>query len=53
MRVFAFLDLEHPAVAWAAMRGMMVSADYASTPPAQGFISFMQAGMVETLDLSR
>jgi hypothetical protein len=30
-RVFCFLDLEHPAVAWAVMRGMLVSADYASS----------------------
>jgi hypothetical protein len=53
VRVFCFLDLEHPAVAWAVMRGIMVSADYASTPPNPGFISFMQAGMVESLDNRR
>ncbi len=47
LRVFAFLDLDHPPVAWAVMRGMMVSADYASSPPDPGFISFMQAGMIE------
>ena len=52
-RVFCFLDLEHPAVAWAVMRGMLVSADYASTPPNPGFISFMQAGIVETLNNRR
>jgi hypothetical protein len=43
-RVYAFVDLEHPAVAWAVMRGMLVSASHASTFP--GFISFMQAGMI-------
>jgi hypothetical protein len=52
-RVYCFLDLEHPAVAWAVMRGMMVSADYVSTPPTPGFISFMQAGMIETLNNRR
>lgn len=25
-RVYCFLDLEHPVVAWAVMRGMLVSA---------------------------
>jgi hypothetical protein len=53
IRVFCFLDLEHPAVAWAVMRGVTVSADYASTPPNPGFVSFMQAGMVETLNNRR
>src|ERR1700730_6546084 len=47
MHVFAFLNLEHPPVAWAVMRGMMVSADHASPSANQGFISFMQAGMIE------
>jgi hypothetical protein len=47
MRVFAFLNLEHPAVAWAVMRGMVVSADQAHQPPHPGFISFMLAGMIE------
>jgi hypothetical protein len=51
--VFCFLDLEHPAVAWAVMRGMMVSADYASTPSNPGFVSLMQAGMIETLNNPR
>ena len=53
VRVFCFLDLKHPAVAWAIMRGMMVSGDYAATPLNPGFISFMQAGMVETLNNRR
>lgn len=43
-RVFAFLDLEHPAVAWAVMRGMLVSAAHTAAEP--GFVSFMQAGMI-------
>jgi hypothetical protein len=53
VQVFCFLDLEHPAVAWAVMRGMMVSADYAGTPLSPGFISFMQAGMIEALNNRR
>jgi hypothetical protein len=52
-RVFCFLDLDHPAVAWAVMRGMLVSADHASASPSRGFISFMQAGMIETLNNRR
>jgi hypothetical protein len=52
-RVFAFLDLEHPAVAWAVMRGMLVSSDYASEPKNPGFISFMQAGIIEALNNAR
>ena len=47
MHIFAFLNLEHPPVAWAVMRWMMVSADHASPSANQGFISFMQAGMIE------
>ena len=47
MRVFAFLDLEHPPVAWAVMRGMMVSAEHAFPAPHTGAISFMLAGMIE------
>jgi hypothetical protein len=47
MRVFAFLDLEHPPVAWAVMRGMIVSADNVYLPGNKSFISFMQAGMIQ------
>jgi hypothetical protein len=47
MRVFAFVNLDHPAAAWAVMRGIMVSADHAHVPAHPGFISFMQAGMIE------
>lgn len=35
------------------MRGMLVSADYASELPVSGFISFMQAGIVEALNNAR
>ena len=35
------------------MRGMLVSADYASAPQNPGFISFMQAGIFATLNNSR
>jgi hypothetical protein len=51
--VYCFLDLEHPAVAWAVTRGMLVSADHAATASDSGFISFMQADMVETLNNRR
>lgn len=47
MRVFAFLDLGHPPVAWAVMRGMLVSADHACPNQQAGFLSFMQAGILE------
>lgn len=52
IRVYCFLDLEHPAVAWAVMRGMLVSADHVASP-ADGFISFMQAGIIEHLNSAR
>lgn len=52
IHVYCFLDLEHPAVAWAVMRGMLVSADYAASP-APGFISFMQAGIIGSLNSRR
>ena len=46
MKVFAYLDLQHPALAWAIMRGVLVSADRAphSTP---AFASFMIAGLFQ------
>lgn len=48
MRVFAFLDLEFPPVAWAVMRGMLVSADQTHPEaPENGFVSFMLAGMIQ------
>ena len=49
--VYAFLDIKHPAVAWAVMRGMLVSASHASASP--GFISFMQAGMIAATNNAR
>jgi len=47
MRVFAFLDLNHPPVAWAVMRGMLISADHAAPSTSTGFVSFMMAGMIQ------
>ena len=47
MKVFAFLDVDHPPVAWAVMRGMLFSADHAHPTQQFGFISFMQAGLIE------
>lgn len=51
-RLFAFLDLDHPAVAWAVMRGQFVSADSApgSIP---GIVSFMVAAMIRHQSVSR
>ncbi len=45
MRLYAFLDIEYPPVAWAVMRGTLVSANRVPCAGA-GFISFMMAGMV-------
>jgi hypothetical protein len=47
MRVFAFLDLGFPPVAWAVMRGMLVSADQVHSEAPDGFVSFMLAGMIK------
>ena len=52
-RVFAYLDLDHPPVAWAVMRGMLVSADLVAHDSSNGFISFMHAGMIEHQNNSR
>lgn len=49
--VYAFLDMDHPAVAWALMRGMLVSASHAAASPS--FLSFMQAGMIAAGDNTR
>lgn len=46
MHVFAFLDLEFPPVAWAVVRGMLVSADQVNPEAPDGFISFMLAGII-------
>lgn len=48
--VFAFLDLDHPPVAWAVSRGMLISADLNDQKSSDGFVSFMQAGMIEHQD---
>lgn len=49
MRVLAFLDMTHPAVAWAVMRGVFVSADLAHPDPvqSQSAVSYMLAGMIQ------
>lgn len=47
MQAFAFLDLEHPPVAWAVMRGLLVSVKDVSPIESKGFVSFMLAGMIE------
>jgi len=46
MRVFAFLDVEHPPVAWAVMRGILVSVDRAPGPT-RSFASYMLAGLIQ------
>ena len=52
-RVYAYLDLEHPAVAWATMRGLITSASYSSENSDAGFVSFMYAGMLRYQNNSR
>lgn len=44
LSVFAFLNLDHPAVAWAAMRGRLISATKVGN---KGAISLMHAGLIE------
>ena len=46
-RVFAFIDVEHPVVAWAAYRGALVSANAELNPP-NCPISMMFAGIIIT-----
>ena len=46
-KVFAFLDLEEIPVAWAVMRGMLVSSTHLNQDSSKGFISFMLAGMLK------
>ncbi|WP_255989233.1 hypothetical protein [Chitinolyticbacter albus] len=50
--VFAYLDVSHPAVAWAVYRGVLVSA-YAETPPNSCAVSMMVAQMLLDRDVSR
>jgi hypothetical protein len=49
--VYAFLDLDHLGVAWAVMRGMLVSRRFASS--AAGYVSFMLASMIWAGDNAR
>lgn len=46
-RVFAFIDVEHPVVAWASYRGVLVSANAECSPP-NCPISMMFAGIIRT-----
>jgi hypothetical protein len=46
-RVFAFIDVEHPVVAWASYRGVLVSANVEFSPPSCP-ISMMFAGIIRT-----
>lgn len=46
MRVFAFLDVDHPPVAWAVMRGVLVAAESLREP--SSFVSFMFAGIIQS-----
>lgn len=45
MKVFAFLDLDHPVVAWGAYRGILVSSN-AEYPQPQCPVSMMFAGIL-------
>lgn len=45
LQAYAFVDVDHPVVAWAAYRGVLVSAN-AAYPPPQCPISMMFAGIV-------
>lgn len=49
MQVFAYLDTESVPVAWALVRGVLVSADCVApnTPETNAFVSFMLAGMLQ------
>lgn len=49
---FAYLDIEHPTVAWSAYRGVLVSA-YAAPPAGSSPVSMMVAGMLLTRNASR
>lgn len=53
MRVYAFLDLENPAVMWAVMRGRLVSVDTIPEWGKAGFLSFMSAGLLDRDQESR
>lgn len=51
-RVFAFIDVEHPVVAWASYRGVLVSANAEFSPP-NCPISMMFAGIIRTQNNAR
>lgn len=52
MQVFAYIDVDHPAVAWALIRGLFVSADFAPGP-SRAYASFMFAGLVQSQNNTR
>ncbi len=43
---FAYLDIDHPVVAWSAYRGVLVSAHAEARPP-EAPVSMMFAGMIQ------
>jgi hypothetical protein len=45
-QAFAYLDIDHPVVAWGAYRGVMVSAHAEARPP-EAPVSMMFAGMIQ------
>jgi hypothetical protein len=52
MQVFAYLNIDNPAVAWASYRGVLISAEAGYQPP-QCPISMMFAGMIAGQDSVR
>lgn len=51
-QAFAFLDIEHPVVAWGVYRGVLVSALASGTPP-EGPVSMMFAGIIQQQNNAR
>lgn len=51
-QAFAYLDVDHPVVAWGAYRGILVSAHAEARPP-QAPVSIMFAGMIQNQNNAR
>jgi hypothetical protein len=51
-QAFAYLDIDHPVVAWGAYRGVLVSA-HVEACPQQAPVSMMFAGMIQHQNNSR
>lgn len=51
-QAFAYLDIDHPVVAWGAYRGILVSAHAEARPP-QAPVSMMFAGMIQRQNNAR